>query len=136
MASNYYEETVAKVYAAYESRKKAAGALDFDDLISETVRLFRDHPEVLAHYQERFRYILVDEYQDTNRAQYELVNLLGAKYRNVCVVGDADQGVYSLARRHDPEHPGLRARLPRRAGVPDGAELPLHAEHPGRSRTR
>ena len=94
-AGNFYEETVAKVYAEYERRKRAAGALDFDDLISETVRLFDDHPEVLQHYQERFRYILVDEYQDTNRAQYHLVNLLAAKYRNVCVVGDADQGVYS-----------------------------------------
>jgi DNA helicase-2/ATP-dependent DNA helicase PcrA len=95
LASNFYEEIVAKVYSEYETRKRAAGALDFDDLISETVRLFRDHPEVLRHYQERFRYILVDEYQDTSRAQYELVNLLAARYRNVCVVGDADQGVYS-----------------------------------------
>jgi DNA helicase II / ATP-dependent DNA helicase PcrA len=94
-AGNFYEETIAKVYAEYERRKKAAGALDFDDLISETVRLFDEHPEVLQHYQERFRYILVDEYQDTNRAQYRLVNQLAAKYRNVCVVGDADQGVYS-----------------------------------------
>ena len=59
------------------------------------MRLFRDHPEVLQHYQERFRYILIDEYQDTNRAQYELVNMLAAKYHNICVVGDADQGVYS-----------------------------------------
>jgi ATP-dependent DNA helicase UvrD/PcrA len=95
MASNFYEEIVAKVYAAYEQRKRAAGALDFDDLISETVRLFRDHPEVLQHYQERYRYLLVDEYQDTNRAQYQLVNMLAERYRNVCVVGDADQGVYS-----------------------------------------
>jgi DNA helicase-2/ATP-dependent DNA helicase PcrA len=95
MASNFYEEIVAKVYAAYETRKRAAGALDFDDLITETVRLFRDHPDVLRHYQERFRYILVDEYQDTSRAQYELVKLLAERYRNVCVVGDADQGVYS-----------------------------------------
>ncbi len=95
MASNFYEEMVAKVYRAYEERKKQAGALDFDDLITETVRLFRDHPDVLRHYQERFRYILVDEYQDTSRAQYELVNQLAARYRNVCVVGDADQGVYS-----------------------------------------
>jgi DNA helicase II / ATP-dependent DNA helicase PcrA len=94
-ASNYYEDTVAKVYVEYERRKRAAGALDFDDLITECVRLYREVPEVLEHYQERFRYILVDEYQDTNRAQYELVNLLAAKYRNVCVVGDADQGVYS-----------------------------------------
>ena len=95
MAGNFYEQTIAKVYVEYEQRKLAAGALDFDDLITETVRLFRDHPAVLEHYQERFRYILVDEYQDTNRAQYQLVNLLAAKYRNVCVVGDADQGVYS-----------------------------------------
>jgi DNA helicase-2/ATP-dependent DNA helicase PcrA len=95
IAANFYEETVAKVYAAYETRKRAAGALDFDDLIMETVRLFEDHPEVLRHYQERFRYLLVDEYQDTNRAQYQLVNMLAARYRNVCVVGDADQGVYS-----------------------------------------
>ncbi|MFN8232124.1 MAG: 3'-5' exonuclease, partial [Actinomycetota bacterium] len=94
-AGNFYEETIAKVYTEYERRKEAAGALDFDDLISETVRLFDDHPEVLRHYQERFRYILVDEYQDTNRAQYRLVNQLAAKHHNVCVVGDADQGVYS-----------------------------------------
>ncbi len=95
MASSFYEETIAQVYQTYEQRKRDAGALDFDDLISETVRLFRDHPEVLEHYQERFRHILIDEYQDTNRAQYQLVNMLAAKYRNVCVVGDADQGVYS-----------------------------------------
>src|SRR3954453_10442356 len=94
-AGNFYDRQVAEGYAGYERRIRAAGALDFDDLISETARLFRDHPEVLEHYQERFRYILVDEYQDTNRAQYHLVNLLAAKYRNICVVGDADQGVYS-----------------------------------------
>ena len=95
LAGNFYEQTVAKVYQGYERRKLAAGALDFDDLIAETVRLFRNHPAVLEHYQEWFLYILIDEYQDTNRAQYQLVNLLAAKYRNVCVVGDADQGVYS-----------------------------------------
>jgi DNA helicase-2/ATP-dependent DNA helicase PcrA len=94
-SGNFYERQTAEVYAGYARRLKAAGALDFDDLISETAGLFRDHPEVLEHYQERFQYILVDEYQDTNRAQYHLVNLLAAKYRNVCVVGDADQGVYS-----------------------------------------
>ncbi len=94
-AATYYERTVADVYAEYQKRLKAAGALDFDDIIMETVGLFRDHPEVLEHYQERFRYVLIDEYQDTNRAQYHLVNLLAAKHRNICVVGDADQGVYS-----------------------------------------
>ncbi len=95
VASNFYEETLAKIYRAYEQRKRDAGALDFDDLITESVRLFRDHPDVLRHYQERFRYVLIDEYQDTSRAQYELVNLLASRYRNLCVVGDADQGVYS-----------------------------------------
>jgi DNA helicase-2/ATP-dependent DNA helicase PcrA len=94
-ASTHYEHTVAEVYAEYQRRLRGAGALDFDDIIMETARLFREHPEVLEHYQERFRYILIDEYQDTNRAQYHLVNMLAAKYRNICVVGDADQGVYS-----------------------------------------
>jgi len=94
-AGNWYERTVADVYSAYERRLQGAGAVDFDDLILRTVQLFRTHPEVLEHYQERFRYVLIDEYQDTNRAQYHLVNLLASKYRNVCVVGDADQGIYS-----------------------------------------
>ncbi len=94
-AGNWYERTIADVYAEYERRLAAAGAVDFDDLILRAVRLFRSHSEVLEHYQERFRYILIDEYQDTNRAQYHLVNLLAAKHRNICVVGDADQGIYS-----------------------------------------
>ncbi|HJP66322.1 MAG TPA: UvrD-helicase domain-containing protein, partial [Actinomycetota bacterium] len=94
-AGNFYERIVADVYGEYQRRLKAAGALDFDDIIMQTVRLFREHPEVLEHYQERFKYVLIDEYQDTNRAQYHLVNLLAAKHRNICVVGDADQGVYS-----------------------------------------
>jgi len=94
-AGNFYERTVADLYGAYQRRLVAAGALDFDDLIMRTVWLFRDQPEVLVHYQERFPYIVVDEYQDTNRAQYHLVNQLAARHRNVCVVGDADQGVYS-----------------------------------------
>ncbi len=95
LVSNPYEDVVSKVYAEYEVRKHQAGALDFDDLIGETVRLFRTHPEVLRHYHERFTHLLVDEYQDTSRAQYQLVNQLAAGHRNVCVVGDADQGVYS-----------------------------------------
>jgi len=94
-ANTYYETAVAGVYGEYQRRLHAAGALDFDDIIMETVRLFREHPEVLEHYQQRFEYLLIDEYQDTNRAQYHLVKALAAKHHNLCVVGDADQGVYS-----------------------------------------
>ena len=94
-ASNFYERAVAEVYGAYQRRLQSAGALDFDDIIMRTVAMFRAQPDVLEHYQERFTHVLIDEYQDTNRAQYHLVNLLAGKHRNLCVVGDADQGVYS-----------------------------------------
>lgn len=85
---------IAQVYQVYQKRLQESNALDFDDLIYKTVQLFRMHPEVLDKYQERFRYIMVDEYQDTNTSQYELVRLLAAKYCNLCVVGDDDQSIY------------------------------------------
>ena len=84
----------AEVYAEYQRRLQRAGAMDFDDLLTLVVRLFREHPDVLATYQERFQHVLVDEYQDTNRAQNEIVLMLGARHRNVFVVGDADQSIY------------------------------------------
>ncbi len=93
-ATDYFEKKVERVYTLYQKKLKANNALDFDDIIMLTVRLFQENPEVLAHYQEKFRYILVDEYQDTNHAQYALVNLLAKKYRNLCVVGDDDQSIY------------------------------------------
>ena len=93
-AYTIYEQKIAEVFAEYERRLVRANAMDFDDLLSETVRLFRREPEVLARYQERFAYVLVDEYQDTNRAQNEIVSLLARKGRNVCVVGDSDQSIY------------------------------------------
>jgi DNA helicase-2/ATP-dependent DNA helicase PcrA len=86
-----YERKIADVYREYQARLLRAGAMDFDDLLTNAVRLFREHPDVLARYQERFRHVLVDEYQDTNPVQNDLVLLLGAAHRNVCVVGDADQ---------------------------------------------
>ncbi|MEN8234228.1 MAG: DNA helicase PcrA [Actinomycetota bacterium] len=92
----YYHEKVADVYRLYQQRLVEASAVDFDDILMLTVDIFRAFPDVLAHYQERFRYILVDEYQDTNHAQYVLVSLLAAKQRNVFVVGDADQSVYAF----------------------------------------
>lgn len=93
-AGSYGEEIFAKVYKAYQEGLKSNNALDFDDLIMKTVELFRAFPEVLDNYQERFKYIMVDEYQDTNTAQFELISLLAKKYRNICVVGDDDQSIY------------------------------------------
>ena len=84
----------AKIYREYQKRLLAANALDFDDIIMLTVELFEDFPEILEHYQNRYRYIMVDEYQDTNLAQFKLVSLLSSKYRNICVVGDDDQSIY------------------------------------------
>lgn len=85
---------VADIYAIYQERLKENNALDFDDLIFKTVELFKKRPDILDKYQERFRYIMVDEYQDTNGAQYQLVKLLASKYNNLCVVGDDDQSIY------------------------------------------
>ena len=85
---------VADIYAMYQSRLKDNNALDFDDLIFKTVELFKTRPDILDKYQERFKYIMVDEYQDTNGAQYQLVKLLASKYNNLCVVGDDDQSIY------------------------------------------
>ncbi|PKM83437.1 MAG: DNA helicase PcrA [Firmicutes bacterium HGW-Firmicutes-14] len=93
-AYDYFSQTVSKVYRLYQDKLKRNNALDFDDLIMKTVELFQQHPEVLEKYQERFRYIFIDEYQDTNHAQYRLVKLLAEKYREICVVGDDDQSIY------------------------------------------
>ncbi len=93
-AGTIYERRIAQAYAEYERRLVEANAMDFDDLLVRTVRMFREHPDVLEHYQERFEHVLVDEYQDTNVAQNELVIQLGQARRNVCVVGDTDQSIY------------------------------------------
>ncbi|MDD6794019.1 MAG: 3'-5' exonuclease [Clostridiaceae bacterium] len=89
--SNYRENKIADVYVMYQKRLKENNALDFDDLIFKTVELFEKNPDVLEFYQRKFQYIMVDEYQDTNGAQYKLVKLLAEKYKNICVVGDDDQ---------------------------------------------
>lgn len=91
---DYFQTIVAKVYKQYQRRLKSNNSLDFDDLIMQTIQLFRDVPDVLAFYQNKFRYIHVDEYQDTNRAQYMLCRLLADRHRNICVVGDSDQSIY------------------------------------------
>lgn len=92
--SNFRENKIADVYVLYQKKLKENNAMDFDDLIFKTVELFLKNPDVLEFYQRKFRYIMVDEYQDTNGAQYQLVKLLAEKYKNLCVVGDDDQGIY------------------------------------------
>lgn len=92
--SNFRENKIADVYEMYQKRLKENNALDFDDLIFKTVELFKSNPEVLEFYQNKFQYIMVDEYQDTNAVQYELVRLLANRYKNICVVGDDDQCIY------------------------------------------
>jgi DNA helicase-2/ATP-dependent DNA helicase PcrA len=90
------ERKIADVYREYQNRLQRAGAMDFDDLLVNTVRLFQKAPDVLAEYQRRFEHVLVDEYQDTNRAQNEMIVLLAKEHRNVCVVGDSDQSIYKF----------------------------------------
>lgn len=93
-SGDFKEEKIAECYKEYQETLRKSNAMDFDDIIMNTVRLFKTNPDVLNNYQDRFRYIMVDEYQDTNTAQFELVNLLAKKYRNLCVVGDDDQSIY------------------------------------------
>ncbi len=95
-ASNEYENNVTEIFSRYERKTKVNNSVDFDDLLILPIKLFRQHPEVLKEYQERFQYILVDEYQDTNEAQYILIKMLSSKYRNICVVGDIDQSIYGF----------------------------------------
>jgi len=91
---DYRLSQISKIYSLYQQKLKTNGALDFDDIIFKTVELFITRPDILEKYQDRFRYISVDEYQDTNTAQYHLVRLLASKYNNICVVGDDDQSIY------------------------------------------
>ena len=94
LAGDMYTEIVAKCYMAYQKELRQSEAMDFDDLIMLTLRLFDQNPDVLTYYQQRYQYIHVDEYQDTNHAQYQLVKLLASRFKNICVVGDADQSIY------------------------------------------
>jgi DNA helicase-2/ATP-dependent DNA helicase PcrA len=92
---SYFEEVAGRVYERYQEMLKSSNALDFDDLLMRTVELFRTHKDVLERYQNRYVHVMVDEFQDTNLVQYSLVKMLSGKYRNLCVVGDPDQSIYS-----------------------------------------
>ena len=93
---DFGRQKIATVYEEYEKQMRANNALDFDDLLLKAVQLFQTQPDVLEYYQERFRYIMVDEYQDTNTVQFQFISILAAKYRNLCVVGDDDQSIYKF----------------------------------------
>ncbi len=94
-ARGYFQETVSKIYPMYQKILKENDAVDFDDLMSKTIMLFRENPQILEKYQIKFKYVLIDEYQDTNHAQYTLAKLLSGKWKNICVVGDFSQSIYS-----------------------------------------
>ena len=95
-SGDFRKEKIAEIYTLYQTKLKENNALDFDDIINFTIKILTDNPDVLEYYTEKFKYILVDEYQDTNKAQFTLVSLLGSKYGNVTAVGDNDQGIYSF----------------------------------------
>ena len=114
-ASSWLEKQYARCYFAYQKRLKENNALDFDDLLVKTVELFRQEPDVLSYYQEKFRYIMIDEYQDTNTVQFLFVKLLASRYRNLCVVGDDDQSIYKFRGANirnilnfEKEYPGAK----------------------------
>ncbi len=120
---SYWDEVVSRVYPRYEEILRRNQALDFDALLTETLRLFDQHPDVLARYQDWYRYVLVDEYQDTNRAQYLLVRALSAAHRNLCVVGDPDQSIYGW-RQAD-----IRNILDFKRDYPDATEIHLELNY-------
>ena len=97
-AGDYRREIIGKIYELYQKRLKENNAVDFDDIINYTIKILTDNPDVLEFYTQKFQYILVDEYQDTNKAQFTLVSLLASYYGNITVVGDNDQGIYSFRR--------------------------------------
>lgn len=97
----YRKEKIAEIYAVYQRKLKENNAIDFDDIINFTIDILTENPDVLEYYSDKFKYVLVDEYQDTNKAQFTLVTILASKYGNITAVGDNDQGIYSFRRsRH------------------------------------
>ena len=136
LADNFHQQKVAEVYELYQKRLKLNNAVDFDDLLMLSVRLLQDVPAVLGKYQEKFRYILIDEYQDTNRAQYLLASLLAARHRNIFVVGDIDQSIYAWRGADIRNILDFEADYPDAAGHQAGTKLPLHPEYPGSSQHR
>ncbi len=120
---SYWEEVVARIYPNYQETLRRNRALDFDDLLAETLRLFDEQPDALKRYQDHYQYVLVDEYQDTNRVQYLLVHALAASHRNICVVGDPDQSIYGW------RHADIRNILDFKRDYPDAIEIHLELNY-------
>ena len=93
---DFRKENIAEIYSKYQTRLKENNAIDFDDIINFTIEILLDNPDILEYYSDKFKYVLVDEYQDTNKAQFTLITLLASKFGNITVVGDNDQGIYSF----------------------------------------
>ena len=129
-AGDFNMKKVASVYREYQNALRKNNALDFDDLIVKTVELFEKCGAVLEYYQERFKYIMVDEYQDTNTAQFKFVSLLAQKYENLCVVGDDDQSIYKFRGANIGNILGFERVFPDAKVITSGAELPFHQEYP------
>ena len=130
-AEGHIQEMIARIYRRYEQLLAESGGLDFGDLIMRAVNLLKDSPEVLEYYHNRYRFVMVDEYQDTNRAQYVLVRELCKSHRNLCVVGDDDQSIYGWRGSGHPQLAGVRERISGREGRQARAELPLDRDDPG-----
>ena len=126
---DFSKRKIALAYKEYQKELKKNNALDFDDLIMKTVELFQACPDVLEYFQERFKYIMVDEYQDTNTAQFKFVSLLAGKYRNLCVVGDDDQSIYKFRGANIGNILGFENVFPDAKVGKAGTELPFYTEH-------
>ena len=133
---NFRHEIEADIYRLYQEQLLKNSAMDFDDLLMVATEVFDAFPDVLEYYRERFRYLHVDEFQDTNRAQYVLVRQLAGKRANICAVGDSDQSIYAFRGADIRNHPQLRAGLPPGPGGGARPELSLHPDHPGSRQRR
>ena len=126
----HWIETCSRVYHYYEEALSRQNALDFDDLLMRTASLLKNVPEVRAQYHERYRYLLIDEFQDTNIAQYQLARLLTGPHQNLCVVGDPDQSIYSWRNADIRNILSFQSDYPDATVISLGEELPLHQKHP------
>lgn len=129
--ADFGKRKIAAAYKEYQKQLRNNNALDFDDLIVKTVELFQMNPDILDAYQERFKYIMVDEYQDTNTAQFRLISLLASKYQNLCVVGDDDQSIYKFRGANIGNILNFESVFPNARTIKPGAELSFDPDDSG-----